>query len=161
MGGTGSYVPDLVVKTPVPAIHLFDGDKFLQHNAFRAPGAATPDDLRARRSKVDHFAAMYSAMHRTIVPHRTSVDASSGPLLAECKFVFVCVDVAAARRTILSVLQRSDTSAVDVGMGLRLEEDGIAGLVRVRSMHHDVPRDWNAAHIIDEIAGLFAGTIPS
>jgi hypothetical protein len=38
LGGTGSYVLDLVAKTPVPAIHLFDGDEFLQHNAFRAPG---------------------------------------------------------------------------------------------------------------------------
>src|SRR6266705_571188 len=29
VGGTGSYVLDLVSKTPVKAIHLFDGDDFL------------------------------------------------------------------------------------------------------------------------------------
>lgn len=34
LGGTGSYVLDLVAKTPVGQIHLFDGDLFLQHNAF-------------------------------------------------------------------------------------------------------------------------------
>jgi hypothetical protein len=30
---------DFVAKTPVEEIHLFDSDVFLQHNAFRAPGA--------------------------------------------------------------------------------------------------------------------------
>ena len=37
-GGTGSYVLDFVVKTPVAEIHLFDRDVFLNHNAFRCPG---------------------------------------------------------------------------------------------------------------------------
>jgi tRNA A37 threonylcarbamoyladenosine dehydratase len=35
LGGTGAYVLDLVAKTPVREIHLFDGDTFFQHNAFR------------------------------------------------------------------------------------------------------------------------------
>jgi hypothetical protein len=41
LGGTGSYILDLISKTPVSEIHLFDGDYFLQHNSFRAPGAAS------------------------------------------------------------------------------------------------------------------------
>lgn len=45
LGGTGSYVLDLVAKTPVKEIHLFDGDTFLQHNAFRSPGAPSVEDL--------------------------------------------------------------------------------------------------------------------
>jgi hypothetical protein len=39
IGGTGSYVLDLIAKTPVRHIHLFDGDTFFQHNAFRSPGS--------------------------------------------------------------------------------------------------------------------------
>jgi len=35
LGGTGSYVMDLVAKTPIKGIHIFDGDYYLQHNAFR------------------------------------------------------------------------------------------------------------------------------
>src|SRR5260221_4567810 len=31
VGGTGSYILDLVVKTAVDEILLFDGDEFLQH----------------------------------------------------------------------------------------------------------------------------------
>ena len=46
VGGTGSYILDLVAKTPVREIHLFDGDDFLQHNAFRSPGAPSLEELR-------------------------------------------------------------------------------------------------------------------
>jgi hypothetical protein len=51
LGGTGSYVLDLVAKTPVREIHLFDGDAFLQHNAFRAPGAAPKAILEQKLPK--------------------------------------------------------------------------------------------------------------
>ena len=60
-GGTGSYVLDLVAKTPVRDIHLFDGDSFMSHNAFRAPGAASLEELRALPKKVDYFHAKPSS----------------------------------------------------------------------------------------------------
>ncbi len=41
MGGTGSYILDFIAKTPAKEIHLFDGDRYFQHNAFRSPGAAS------------------------------------------------------------------------------------------------------------------------
>src|SRR5688572_24496500 len=45
LGGTGSYILDLVTKSPVGEIHLFDGDVFELHNAFRAPGAPGAEDF--------------------------------------------------------------------------------------------------------------------
>src|SRR5690348_9998559 len=62
LGGTGSYVLDLLAKTPIKEIHLFDGDMFFQHNAFRCPGAFSIDDLRAKKSKVAHCRYLYSKM---------------------------------------------------------------------------------------------------
>ena len=62
LGGTGSYVLDLVAKTSVREIHLFDDDLFLQHNAFRAPGAASLDDLRRQLTKVQYLHDLYSKM---------------------------------------------------------------------------------------------------
>src|SRR5260221_8259771 len=38
LGGTGSYVLDFLVKTPVREIRAFDLDKFYIHNAYRSPG---------------------------------------------------------------------------------------------------------------------------
>ena len=55
LGGTGSYILDLVAKTPVKEIHLYDGDTFYQHNAFRSPGAPSSDELRARQTEGDLF----------------------------------------------------------------------------------------------------------
>ena len=69
LGGTGSYVLDLVSKTPVSEIHLFDGDKFYSHNAFRAPGAASIEELENVEYKTDRFANMYGKMRKGIVSH--------------------------------------------------------------------------------------------
>ena len=55
LGGTGSYVLDLVAKTPVSEIHLFDGDDFLQHNAFRSPGAPSLEELVAKPKKAAYL----------------------------------------------------------------------------------------------------------
>jgi hypothetical protein len=63
-GGTGGYILDFVAKTPVSDIHVFDGDIFSQHNAFRAPGAASVGILKSRISKVNYFAIIYGAMHK-------------------------------------------------------------------------------------------------
>ena len=77
VGGTGSYVLDLTAKTLAKEIHLFDGDRFLQHNAFRSPGAPSADELRELPYKVDYFARIYSKMRRGIVPHAFHIDASN------------------------------------------------------------------------------------
>lgn len=69
LGGSGSYVLDLVAKCPVQSIHLYDGDSFFQHNAFRAPGVAALDEIQQCNSKVQYFARMYSRMHKSIIPH--------------------------------------------------------------------------------------------
>ena len=77
LGGTGSYVLDLIAKTPVKAIHLYDGDKFSSHNAFRAPGAAPIEQLHAQRRKVEYFHDIYSKMHRGIVAHAEHIEAQN------------------------------------------------------------------------------------
>ena len=123
LGGSGAYVLDLVAKTPVREIHLFDGDRFLQHNAFRAPGAASLDDLRAQRSKVQHYADLYGRMRRGVIPHREFIDSANVEQLAGFDFVFVCVDRASARKVISDFLHAQRTPFIDVGMELQLIEE--------------------------------------
>ena len=83
LGGTGSYVLDLVAKTPVREIHLFDGDRFLQHNAFRSPGAPTVEELQRVPPKVTHFQTLYCRMRRNIVAHECFIDSGNVDLLAD------------------------------------------------------------------------------
>lgn len=132
LGGTGSYVLDLLAKTPVAEIHLFDPDRFLQHNAFRAPGAPSLDELRALRPKVEHFRDIYSRMHRGLVAHPEAVSAANAALLDPLDFVFICVDSGAARKSIIGLLNDRDKPFIDVGMGLELVEESQALIGQLR-----------------------------
>jgi len=131
VGGTGSYVLDLVAKTPVREIHLFDGDLFSQHNAFRSPGAPSVEELRARPLKVDYFKAKYSRMHRGIIPHPYYLDASRAEELRGIDFVFLCLDGGSSRQVLLEKLEEFGTSFIDVGMGVDQTDGSLGGILRV------------------------------
>lgn len=123
LGGTGSYVLDLVAKTPVAEIHLFDDDRFLQHNAFRSPGAPPIEQLRSMRRKVEYLSEIYSRMHRGVVPHPVRLERSNEGLLDELDFAFVCVDSGSARRELIEILGKHNMPFIDVGMGLEVLDD--------------------------------------
>ncbi len=131
LGGTGSYVLDLVAKTPIREIHLFDNDVLLTHNAFRAPGAPSLEELRGKPRKVNYFAAIYSKMHRGIIAHATHIDADNIDLLRGMKFVFLCFDDGMAKRYVIDKLHEFDIPFVDVGMGIYMGEESLGGHLRV------------------------------
>lgn len=130
LGGTGAYVLDLIAKTPVKQIHLYDGDDFEQHNAFRAPGAATIDQLRARPKKVDYFTSIYANMHKGIVPHPEYVTPQNIDTLADHHMVFICIDANDAKEPIIAALEEFDIPFIDVGMGLEIVDDRLIGTLR-------------------------------
>lgn len=131
LGGTGSYVLDLAAKTPVRRIHLYDGDWFYQHNAFRSPGAPSLDELAAKQPKVTYFKNLYSKMHRGIVEHPVHLDAGNVEELRGMDFVFVCLDKGEPKNLIVEKLEEFYIPFVDVGMGLDLTDDALGGIVRV------------------------------
>jgi len=133
LGGCGSYVLDLVAKTPIKEIHIFDGDLFLQHNAFRSPGAASSEELRAIPTKVEYYHQLYSKMRRGIVPHDYCVDPSNVHELRDMEFVFLCLDRGQAKSEIVQELLERDIPFVDVGMDVTLNGTMLAGMVRVTS----------------------------
>lgn len=131
VGGTGSYIVDLVSKTPVATIRIFDGDDFFQHNAFRAPGAASLDELSLRLKKVDYLKRIYSKMHRGIEAHPEYVSEKNLPLLDDLGFVFICIDNGPAKRVIVDHLHQRRIPFVDVGVGIQLVDGRLTGAVRV------------------------------
>jgi hypothetical protein len=152
LGGTGSYVLDFVAKTPVREIHLFDGDGFSVHNAFRAPGAASVGQLDAHPKKVKHLHDVYSNMHRFIIPHEFCVNVSNLEVLAGMSFVFLCIDDGAAKMPIIEMLVGAGIPFCDVGIGVQSLDNALTGSVRVTTCtatKHD--------HIKDRITYLAAG----
>lgn len=133
VGGTGAYILDLVAKTPVSEIHLFDGDNLSNHNAFRSPGAPSVEQLRAKPRKVTYFAEQYSRMRRKIVPHDYFIDAANVDQLQEMDFVFVCIDSGNAKKVIVEKLEQCGKPFIDVGMGVYETDTSLAGIVRVTS----------------------------
>lgn len=131
VGGTGSYILDLVAKTPVREIYLFDGDVLSQHNAFRAPGAVPIEALRERPRKVDYFAGLYGAMRNGVIPRAIYVDAETVQELTPMDFVFLCLDASDEKRLIIETLEAAHIPFVDVGMGLELVGDQLLGQLRV------------------------------
>ena len=130
VGGTGAYILDAVAKTPVKQIHLYDSDTMLTHNAFRAPGASTLDELRAAPRKVDYYQAKYAAMHRHIIRHAAHVTAANIDELRDADFVFISVDAGGTKKFIIEKLQDFGIPFVDAGMGLYQVGDSLGGLVR-------------------------------
>lgn len=131
VGGTGSYVLDMVAKTPVGEIHLFDGDVLLNHNAFRAPGAVSLDDLRTRPLKVEYFAAVYGRMHRNVIPHPYAVSQQNVDEFADMEFVFLCMDGGPDKRAVVEALEAYQVPFIDVGMGVYEEGGALGGILRV------------------------------
>lgn len=137
LGGTGSYILDLVAKTPVMEIHLFDGDDFNQHNAFRAPGAASLEDLEKHMKKTDYLANIYSKMHRQIVSHGYFLDEGNIDILGEMSFVFVSIDNNSVRKIIVDYLLFAGIPFIDVGLGINEVDGSLGGLVRTTAVTKD------------------------
>ena len=124
LGGTGSYILDLVAKCPVKEIHLYDADRFSSHNAFRAPGAASLDEVRSGRPKVERFVEIYSKMKRKIVPHAYHVDQGNVSELAHVDFVFLAMEGGATKRAIVDELERMGKPFVNASMGVKKSGNG-------------------------------------
>lgn len=130
-GGTGGYILDQVAKTPARKIRLFDSDVFLQHNAFRAPGAPSIEQLRAAVPKVEYFASIYSRMHKGIVPHAVDLGPSNLHLLEDVTFAFLSMDAGEAKKAVVAELEAKGVLFVDVGMGLELVDGSLGGILRI------------------------------
>lgn len=131
LGGTGSYVLDFVAKTWVAEIHLFDGDPLYSHNAFRAPGAASVEELAGAPKKVLHLLEHYSKLRKGIVAHDYHVDVTNVQELEGTDFVFLCIDGGEVKGLIVESLEEMGIPFIDCGMGVELVDDSLVGIVRV------------------------------
>lgn len=134
VGGTGSYILDLIAKTCVPEIRLFDGDRFDTHNAFRAPGAWSLAELEAKKSKVENLFDIYSKLRRKgLVKHDEPLTQDNLHLLEGITFAFISMDNGKAKRAIVDWLISNGVMFIEVGMGIIRAPAGLQGIVRVVS----------------------------
>jgi hypothetical protein len=153
LGGTGAHLLDALAKTPALTVHLYDSDFYRTHNAFRAPGAASLEDLEAGLTKVEYYTRKYSVMRRGIVPHPVNVTADNVGELLDAGFVFLAMDTGPDKRAIIDALTQHGIPFIDTGVGLSKEANGIAGQIRITTS-----TPGRSDHIAqDELISYFAG----
>ena len=156
LGGTGSYVLDLVVKTPVIEIHLIDADDADWHNFMRAPGAPTAAEIESRHNgllkKVDYYHSKYASLREGICPHVVRVDSpstfreffSAHPI----DYAFVCIDQVAdespRQDVVYCGLSEAAVPFIDSGVSITLDDGRVRGAVTT-SAYAAGSMDWKHA----------------
>ncbi len=132
LGGTGAHILDLLAKTPAVEVHLYDGDFFRTHNAYRAPGAASLQDLKAGMKKVEYYKQLYSRMRRGIHAHPMNVTEDNVNEILDAEFVFLAMDTGPDKKAIIEALVERDVPFIDTGIGVSKDTNGLVnGSIRI------------------------------
>jgi len=160
LGGTGSYILDFLVKTPVREIRAYDLDPFYVHNAFRSPGKV--DESEFGKSKAGIYLARYENFRTGLSIKRKFIDASCDEDLSGVTFAFVCVDKGSSRSSIFDLLISKGIPFIDVGMGLDRKRILLNGLVRTTYYSAEDSqkiRDKGLAPVVDDPNDLYRTNI--
>lgn len=160
LGGTGAYVLDFLVKTPVREVRAFDLDPFHVHNAFRSPGRLTEAELGQKKAEV--YLGRYENFRTGLSVTPKFLDASCGDDLNGVTFAFVCVDKGSSRAGIFDLLISKGIPFIDVGMGLRRKDGALNGMLRTTyypAEHAGTMRDKGLAELADAPADLYRTNI--
>ncbi|MFS8048100.1 ThiF family adenylyltransferase [Rhizobium sp. BR 314] len=160
LGGTGAYLLDLLVKTPVPNIRAFDGDTYHVHTAFRSPGRFATGELRTAKATV--YGARYDNFRHGLTVEATYIDQDTAERLDGVTFAFVCVDKGSSRAGIFDALISRNIPFIDVGMGLNRKHGTIGGMLRATYYPRDegaTMRDRKLADLSDAADDIYRSNI--
>jgi hypothetical protein len=129
LGGSGAYLLDFLIKTPVREIRAYDGDVYHVHTAFRSPGRVGVAEFDQK--KADVYRERYDNFRTGLSFHPKYLDASCASELDGVTFAFVCVDRGSARAEIIDVLLAKGIPFIDVGMNLKRRQEQLTGMARM------------------------------
>lgn len=160
LGGTGAYVLDFLVRTPVREIRGFDADLYHVHNAFRSPGPVEESDFN--RPKAEIYQGRYENFRHGVKLEAKFIDASCASDLEGVTFAFVCVDKGSSRAGIFDVLINARIPFIDVGMGLHRKNGALNGMIRTTyfsAENGEALREKGLAELADAADDLYRSNI--
>jgi len=160
LGGTGAYILDFLVKTPVLEIRAFDLDRFYVHNAFRSPGRMEKSELD--KSKAEVYKARYENFRTGLSVTSKFLDATCNEDLDGVTFAFVCVDQGSSRSGLFDLLISKGIPFIDVGMGPNRKRGLLNGQLRTTYYSQEygqVLRDKGLAPLADTPDDLYKTNI--
>jgi hypothetical protein len=129
VGGTGAYLLDFLVKTPVREIRAFDKDRYYVHNTFRSPGRLALDEVG--KTKAEVYQSRYGNFRTGLTVPPKFIDQSCAEDLRGVTFAFVCVDKGSSRAGIFDLLISMGIPFIDAGLGLDRKHGALNGMLRV------------------------------
>jgi tRNA A37 threonylcarbamoyladenosine dehydratase len=159
-GGTGSYILDFIIKTPVKEIRIFDLDIFCIHNAYRSPGKTVAEEFG--KKKVEIYKSRYDNFRKGITATPKYIDSSCDADFDDITFAFVCVDKGSSRKNIFDLLISKNIPFIDVGMGLNRKHNSLNGMIRTTffsSENNQYVRDKKFAEESDNQNDLYRANI--
>jgi len=160
LGGTGAYVLDFMVKTPVREIRGFDRDAYHVHNTFRSPGKL--DLVELGKAKADIYQARYEDFRHGLTITPKFIDASCEQDVEGVTFAFVCVDKGSSRAGIFELLLSKSIPFIDVGMGLNRKHGPLGGMLRTTYYSAESgqkTRDMGLAELSEDPENLYRTNI--
>lgn len=146
LGGTGSFVLDFLVKTPVKEIRGFDLDSFHVHNVFRSPGKVEDEELGKRKAEI--YQKRYEDFRFGLNLYPKKILSDSTEELQGVTFAFICVDKGSSRKDIIDVLIKLKIPFIDVGMGLDRRTGPISGMLRTVYFSKEHAQDTYEKNIV-------------
>ena len=130
LGGVGLWLLDLMSKTDVGEIRIWDGDHIEGRNLVRAPGWAGQDAIG--KNKAEYFGQLYSQFRTGISVYPEYLD-PSGPsdLFDGLDFVFIAIDNTETRAALCERLEQTGVPFIDVGMGIERQRGEVRGSLQV------------------------------
>ena len=139
VGGSGSYLVDILAKTNIKQLHIYDDDVLSYHNAFRLPGAAEASELTGQVKKVQWLKNQYAPVRdEGIYAHHKQIVGEALAELTRYTMVFIAVDRLDVRRAIQERCSALGVSHIAVGLGVEVEgesNDQLGGMVKVEVVH--------------------------
>ena len=142
LGGTGSFLLDIIAKTPLLEIHLLDSDCVDWHTLMRAPGVPTVKEMEQVRAgsllKVYYYRSKYLAFRDGIHAHPVRVEDSDSfaKFVAEhaIDFVFISIDQltegdSARQDAVYKAVSSAGVPFIDSGVSIAIEDCSVRGAV--------------------------------
>ncbi len=131
-GGTGAHIVDLVSKSNVQQIDIYDPDHVSLHTQLRWPGIIERCIVEDKMNKAEYLAALYARRtNRNIRGHPFAIGKNNLTYLREKTMVFVAIDKGSSRREILTSLAGSGLNFIDCGIDLQGTDGPLTASLRI------------------------------
>ena len=135
-GGTGAHIVDLVSKSNVQQIDIFDPDYVSNHTQLRWPGIVERPVVEEKTNKAEYLATHYARRtNRNIRGYPFAIEKKTLTYLKETTMIFVAIDNGLARREILTGLADEGLNFIDCGIDLQSDNGPLTASVRIVRCH--------------------------